>query len=139
MAEAYFSSLCEKAGRFDISVSSAGTFASGGDGASLQTAALMKKYGVDLSRHRSSLLTVGMINEADMIVTMTDPHRHHIGAMQPAALKKTRNLLEFAQKEGNISDPFGGSEKIYSDCFSEMKEALDNMFREVIGKKKARE
>lgn len=134
MAEAYFRSLCEKSGRRDMTVASAGTFAGGGDAASSQTVSVMREYGIDLSCHRSSMLTHDMINDADLIVTMTDSHRHHIGSMMPAALKKTRNLLEFAQKEGNISDPFGGSEKIYEDCFSEMKVALDNLFLEVVGK-----
>jgi len=139
MAEAYFRSLCEKAGRKDMTVSSAGTFAGGGDAASSQTVSVMKDYGIDLSRHRSSMLTHDMVDDADLIVTMTDSHRRHIGSLMPAALEKTRNLLEFAQKKGNISDPFGGSEKIYDDCFTEMKEALDNLFLEVIGRKKAKE
>jgi len=139
MAEAYFRSLCEKSGRKDITVESAGTFAGGGDAASSQTVSIMKNYGIDLSGHRSSMLTHDMINDADLIVTMTDSHRHHIGSLMPAALKKTKNLLEFAQKKGNVSDPFGGSEKIYDDCFSEMKAALDNLFQEVNEKKKAKE
>ncbi len=136
MAEAYFRSLCEKAGSKDVVVSSAGTFGGCGDAASLQTAAVMKEHGIDMSAHRSRMLTMDMISEADLIVTMTDSHRMHIGSMQPSALKKTRNLLEFAKKNGNISDPFGGSEKVYGDCFEEMKEALDNLFFEVIVKKK---
>ncbi|HBC87857.1 MAG TPA: low molecular weight protein arginine phosphatase [Lentisphaeria bacterium] len=135
MAEAYFRSLCEKAGRDDIEVSSAGTFAGGGDCASQQTVAVMKDYGIDVSGHRSRMLSMDMVTGSDLIITMTDSHRQHIGSMLPAALKKTRNLLEFVQKKGNISDPFGGTEKVYGDCFCEMKEALDNLFLEVIGKK----
>jgi protein-tyrosine-phosphatase len=136
MAGAYFKSLCEKSARADITVESAGTFAGEGELASAQSVAVMKDYGIDLSGHRSSTLTKGKIDSADLIVAMTSSHRHHIGSISPSALKKTRTLLEFTQNNGNISDPFGGTEKIYSDCFEEMKDALDNLFLEVITKKK---
>jgi len=135
MAEAYLKDLCRKAGRNDVEVSSAGTFAGGGDCASMQTISVMKDYGIDISGHRSRMLSMDMITEADLIVTMTESHRMHIGAMQPKALEKTRNLLEFIRKQGNIADLVGGSEKIYSDCFAEMKEALDSLFKEVIANK----
>ena len=134
MAGAYFKSLCEKSARPDIIVETAGTFAGEGEPASAQSVAVMKDYGIDLSTHKSSTLTKGKIDAADLIIAMTASHRHHIGSMSASALKKTKTLLEFAQNNGNISDPFGGTEKIYSDCFSEMKEALDNLFLEIIMK-----
>lgn len=135
MAGAYFKSLCEKSGRTDMTVESAGTFAGEGEPASAQSVAVMKDYGIDLSGHRSSTLTKEKIDAADLIVAMTSSHRQHIGSMSPSALRKTRTLLEFTQNNGNISDPFGGTEKIYSDCFGEMKDALDNLFLEIIKKK----
>jgi protein-tyrosine-phosphatase len=135
MAGAYFNSLCMKSGRSDITVETAGTFAGEGEPASSQSVSVMKDSGIDLTAHKSSKLTMDKINAADLIIAMTSSHRQHIGSISPAALGKTRTLLEFTQNEGNISDPFGGTEKIYSDCFSEMKEALDNLFLEVIKKK----
>lgn len=134
MAGAYFKSLCEKSGRTDITVETAGTFAGEGEPASMQSVAVMKGYGIDLSAHKSTILTREKIDTADLIVAMTTAHRQHVGSMSPSAVKKTRTLLEFTQNKGNISDPFGGTEKIYSDCFSEMKEALDNLFLEIIQK-----
>ena len=139
MAGAYFKSLCEKSARADMTVESAGTFAGEGEPASAQSVAVMKDYGIDLSGHRSSTLTKGKIDSADLIVAMTSSHRQHIGSISPSALRKTRTLLEFTQNNGNISDPFGGTEKIYSDCFGEMKDALDNLFLEVISGKKISE
>jgi len=134
MAGAYFKSLCEKSARTDITVDTAGTFAGEGEPASTQSVSVMNDYGIDLSPHKSSRLTREKIDAADLIIAMTSSHRQHIGSMSPPALKKTRTLLEFIQNNGNISDPFGGTEKIYSDCFSEMKEALDNLFLEIIKK-----
>ena len=136
MAGAYFKSLCDKSAMTDITVETAGTFAGEGEPASAQSVSVMKGYGIDLSAHKSSLLTKERIDAADLIIAMTSSHRQHIGSMTSAALKKTRTLLEFTQNNGNISDPFGGTEKIYSDCFSEMKEALDNLFLEVVVKNK---
>ena len=135
MAGAYFKSLCEKSPGTGITVETAGTFSGEGQPASVQSVSVMKDYGIDLSTHKSSALTKEKIDAADLIIAMTASHRLHIGSMSHSALKKTRTLLEFAQKNGNISDPFGGTEKTYSDCFSEMKEALDNLFLEIIGKR----
>src|SRR5664279_2972193 len=81
MAGAYFKNLCEKSGRSDITVETAGTFAGEGEPASTQSTAVMKEYGIDLSAHKSSRLTKDKLNAADLIVAMTSSHRHHIGSM----------------------------------------------------------
>ena len=63
MAEAYFKSLCEKSGRLDITVESAGTFGGDGEPASSQSVSVMKDHGIDLSAHKSSTLTKEKIDQ----------------------------------------------------------------------------
>ena len=76
-----------------------------------------------------------MIADAGLIVAMTRSHCIRIGGIEPQALKKTRLLLEYADRPGaDVADPFGGSVDVYGDCFSEMKSALDNLFLDLIGK-----
>jgi protein-tyrosine-phosphatase len=60
---------------------------------------------------------------------MTNSHRAYIGQIDPNALKKTYLLLDFDATSGeDITDPFGGSHELYSLCFSDMKQALENLF-----------
>ena len=133
MCEGYFRKLCKSAGRNDIIVGSAGTFACDGAGSSEQSVAVMKEHGIDLSGFSSSTLTPKLLEDADLVVAMTTAHRLHVGSMLPAALKKTRLLMEFSSrsKGRNVNDPFGGDKEIYSACFEEMKEALDNLFLDI--------
>ena len=129
MCEGYLKHLCEKTHRDGITVLSAGLFAGGGHPASENAARTMKRHGIDLSGFRNRQLTREMLAEADTIVVMTRSHRMQIGALDPAALPKTRLLLEYAARPGaDVADPFGGSEELYGSCFTEMKGALDNLF-----------
>ena len=137
MAEAYFRHLAEKAKLRGVTVSSAGTFTSSGTGASQASIAVMKKYGIDISTHKSSSLGADIIGKADLIVAMTQAHRIHVGSIDSSALRKTRLLLEYADRIGeDISDPFGTDKNVYSLCFEEMKPALDNLFLDIKNKTK---
>ncbi len=140
MCEAYFSKLCKAAGRSDIIVGSAGTFACNGGAPSPESLAVMSENGIDLSGFTSSALTAELLEDADLIVTMTPSHRVHIVAMLPESQHKTYLLTEFSSRDKgkSIKDPFGGDKEVYSICFEEMKEALDNLFLDldkIAGKK----
>jgi len=133
MCEGYFRKLCKAAGRNDIAVSSAGVCACDGSGSSEQSAEVMKEHGIDLSGFSSSTLTADLLKDADLIVAMTSAHRMHIGTILPEALDKTYLLMDFSShgKGRNVHDPFGGDKEMYSACFEEMKEALDNLFLDI--------
>ncbi len=130
MCEGYFRRLCNSAGRDDIAVGSAGTYAYDGDSLSKQAAAVMQKHGIALAGFLSSRLTADLLNAADLIIAMTTAHRAHVGEMLPEALNKTYLLRDFSSRDKgrNVKDPFGGDNEMYSICFEEMKEALDNLF-----------
>jgi protein-tyrosine-phosphatase len=132
MCDGYFKKLCHEAKRHDITVESAGTAAWDGGGASRNSVAVMKSNGVDLNNFASSRLTPERINTADILICMTHSHRAYIGQINPEALKKTYLLLDFNSTSGNdISDPFGGPRELYSLCFDDMKQALENLFLDI--------
>lgn len=129
MAAAYFRALCNKTGRQDITVSSAGVFALDGGNVSSQSAAVMEELGINMSSFQSSMLTRDLLEESDLIITMTSTHRAHVMRILPEAAGKTRMLLEFSSLSGgDVDDPFGGDIEDYRSCFKQMKEALDNLF-----------
>ena len=133
MCDGYFKKLCVAAGRDDIIVESAGTAAWDGGGASRNSVAVMGGNGVDMSSFASSRLTSERIETADLLICMTNSHRAYIGQINPNALKKTYLLLDFDYSDSgdDITDPFGGARELYSLCFDDMKNALDNLFANI--------
>lgn len=135
MCEGYFKRLCREAGLEGVEARSAGVFAGTGAPASPSAIAAASAYGADISGHRSAQMDKPMIEEADLILAMTSGHRMHIGAICPAALAKTKLLMDYADQSGaDVADPFGGDTAAYSSCFEEMKPALENLFLEILGK-----
>lgn len=133
MCEGYFNKLCHDAGRNDIMVESAGTNAWEGGKASPNSINVMQTYGVNIQDFKSKRLTPESIAAADILICMTNSHRAYIGQINPAALDKTYLLLDFdySDADGDITDPFGGSHELYSLCFNDMKQALENLFLDI--------
>lgn len=120
MCEAYFKTLAG-----EIEVSSAGVYAFDGDFASEHAAEVAAEFGGDLRGFRSRKLRPGMIEEADLIVTMGRAHRAGVLELSPGAEAKTVLLLG----DRDVGDPFGGSLAVYRRCFEEMKIALDKLHK----------
>ena len=131
MAAAYFAHLCRQAKRNDVVVLSAGTFAADGISASKNAVKVMADYDINLNKHRSKMLTRELLADIDRIIAMTEGHRLQVMSMNPAVAEKTQLLMEF-DEGGNVADPFGGSYTDYKECFEQMKQALDNLFLEII-------
>ncbi len=128
MAEVYFSSLCSRPGCVAITVSSAGTAAWPGMPASRAAIATMAELGLELRSFRSTRLTTGLADSADLIVAMSDAHRRAVLALAPAAADKTRLLLG----DADVPDPFGGSVADYRAVFSVMRPALTRLADELL-------
>ncbi len=120
MAAAIMADIAEK-NDLDVVVDSAGVFATIGECAALNAIEAVKKYGIDLSLHRTKPLTEELIDMADVILVMTDAHKMLIESM---AKEKVFTLLEFAGDEGDISDPYGGDMDEYEETAEEIYDAL---------------
>lgn len=120
MAAAIMADIAEK-NDLDVVVDSAGVFATIGECAADNAIEAVKKYGVDLSLHRTKPLTEELIDMADVILVMTDAHKMLIENM---AKEKVFTLLEFAGDEGDISDPYGGDMDEYEETAEEIYDAL---------------
>ena len=85
LAEAITRRLIARASRDDVTVSSAGTNAWDGSPASDGALLVGMERGLDLSAHRSRLLTEEMVKEADLILVMAPPHIARVREMSPKA------------------------------------------------------
>lgn len=127
MAELYFGELCRRAGRNDFEVASAGIHTCDGFPASAPAAAVLAEFGIDAASFRSRRLTPALVEDFDLIVPMTAAHRDAILNCVPGAAAKTRLLLEFGDRGGDVPDPYGGNVDHYRSVFRTMKPALEKM------------
>ena len=112
-----------------LKVISAGVAAHDGEPVSQNSIQALKKVGLDISEHRSQLITPKMVNDALAIFCMTETHRARIQMVMRNTPKNIYLFREFLPKEADteIGDPFGGSLKLYEACRDEMVEAIPSL------------
>ena len=115
-------------GGVGVSVSSAGTSAAEGLPASSHSTEVAGQHGIDLSRHRSRLLSGTLVREADLIVTMGSGHVETVGAIAPEALVYTCLLTDFSEDlVGDIDDPLGGDIATYGRTYLNLLNGIEAM------------
>lgn len=139
MAEGYLRKRLEDAGRPDIEVSSAGTLPASGMAATREAIAVTAEAGVDISGHRSRMLTRADVDDADLILVMQQFHRDDVLSMAPEAEDKVYLLNAFGSAAGrdpaeepDIPDPIGKPVEFYRETFKAIKSAIDNMVPQII-------
>ena len=124
MAEGLFKEFLKERG-LDAQVVSAGLFALDGDTASPQAITAMGEKGIDISKHRARQVTKDLVEESDLILTMTSEHKKRLLTIIPEAKKKVFTLKEFGQGEIlDIKDPFGQPVEVYKESAKEIEGAL---------------
>ena len=116
----------------EVKVDSAGLMASNGNAASNFSLELAQENSLDLSSHRSKLLTDSLLSWADMILVMEQAHKIHLQNDPRAASKEIILLGQFACAQSDhpnkdIADPFGGKKSDYQACFNQIKTAIDGL------------
>ncbi|SHK19789.1 protein-tyrosine phosphatase [Geosporobacter subterraneus DSM 17957] len=103
MAEALFRRMLENAGESlqGIRVISAGTAALKGQRASNNATQVMREWCIDLRHHQARPLTKELIQEADLILTMTRNHKQQVLNLDPTAEQKTYTLKEYTSFLGD--------------------------------------
>ena len=134
MAEGIFKEYIRKY-NLDIQVSSAGISAFDGDKASDNSVAALKKIGIDISMHKSRLVHDGLLNDAELILTMSKFHKEILINKYPNIREKVFLLNEYAFNDiREISDPYGGSLEDYERARDHICKAVEQIV-EKIGKK----
>ena len=92
-----------------VRVASAGVFAEAGLPASTTMRLRAAERGLDLSTHRSTLVTEADLAQADLILVMEEAHRKAIFYRAPYLLHKVYRLAELADIHTDLDDPYGGT------------------------------
>jgi protein-tyrosine phosphatase len=112
----------------NVSVESAGVFATGGMPATAEAVTVLQSMGADLSGHRSQPLTPEAVHQADHIFTMTESHRRAVLDMDP--MVESRCLM--LDPEGDIPDPIGLPAEEYAACAERIRRAAEARLAEVL-------
>lgn len=138
MAEGLLKYMLKDIGNCKINVESSGTSAIENQGANEKAIQVMKDNGIDISSHRSSLLTKEKIEQTDLILTMTINHKKIIQDNCKNSSNKVFTLKEYAQKVSgeninrnnlDIVDPYGMDYNVYDDCMKEIKIELEKIIK----------
>ncbi|MDQ3250279.1 MAG: low molecular weight phosphotyrosine protein phosphatase [Chloroflexota bacterium] len=97
-----------------VEVRSAGVQALVGERASPVGVALLATRGIDISRHVASSVTEDDLQQADLVLVMSERHRQSLFHYSPADLYKVLLLSELVYKQFDIADPYGQSKATYA-------------------------
>lgn len=109
-----------------LRVLSAGAFAAPGMPPSPEAVEALRKFDVDIAGHRSRVLSVEMVHEADVIYCMTATHQQAVLNLVPSAAGKTFLL----DPSGDVEDPIGSGATAYQRCAEIIRRRLAQRLKE---------
>ncbi|HEY8996220.1 MAG TPA: low molecular weight protein arginine phosphatase [Lacunisphaera sp.] len=112
-----------------LQVLSAGVAAHTGEAVSENSVTALKKVGIDISHLKSQGLTQKMLDDALLVLGMTDSHRAIIQSRARPCPEHLYLFREFLPPPANkeIGDPYGGPLKLYESVRDEMVEAVPSI------------
>jgi len=112
-----------------VEVASAGTSCFAPSAASEGALTAGRRHGLDLSEHRSQPLTPEVLDEADLVLTMTPSHLLRV--VELGGGDRAAQLTSFAGGSGGsdlppaVPDPFGGPDEAYEETFQLLEVLVD--------------
>ncbi|MCC2540779.1 low molecular weight protein arginine phosphatase [Bacillus thuringiensis] len=113
--------------RFEVQ--SAGVFAYPGSDASVYAKEALAEKGISIN-HAAQQVNETLLDWADIVVTMTENHKHIVLGHYPSVEKKLNTLYGLTEGIGkDIPDPFGGSLSIYKKTLDEMEKLVQTLLK----------
>jgi len=106
---------------------SCGVFAADGANASMNSIETMKDgWDIDISGHKAKITNEILLDNADIVVTMTMGHKSHIISLYPNFADKVYAIEELDGEGRDIDDPFGASLDIYMQCARQIGQFIES-------------
>ena len=86
--------------------------------------AVQELVGEDISEHSSRPLKIDFVKAADYVLAMTEDQKKILLRQFPFDSKKIMTLAEFGGEDGDVVDPFGQSQEVYSKTAKQIMEYL---------------
>jgi protein-tyrosine phosphatase len=135
MCEALMNRSLEAVPNTQITVTSAGLNAVPGRAAHPWALAAAREFGIALDSHRARLLTVEMVNRADVILAMDYQNQVQLFSRYSQARDKVFMLSTCASDEYDqveIHDPYYGGETATRDCYKILDACIHNLMQSLI-------
>lgn len=124
MAEGILKSLASKE-NINIEVKSAGISVYEGEDAGENTIEAMREIGINMLGHKSTQIYKNLVDEVDLILTMSSSHKKFILLNYPYSKDKLFTLTEYAYGiDKDIMDPFGRSLVVYEKTRDEIYQVI---------------
>lgn len=131
MAEGLLRYIAEEQG-LDIEVKSAGISVFDGGYVAINSIDTMRDINIDISDHKSIQVDKTLIEDSDLVLTMSTSHKNAILASYPLYEDKVFNLLEYAyDMDKDVEDPYGGSLEIYEMTRNEIYKAIVDIVEKI--------
>lgn len=82
--------------------------------------AIKENLKLEIAERYSVQLNEKLLNEADLVFTMTESAKSYISNSLPEVKPKVFTLKEYIGEHGDVIDPYGGSFEVYSKTFNEL-------------------
>jgi protein-tyrosine phosphatase len=82
------------------------------------------KRGIDFSERRAVQVTKSLIEDADLVFTMTSNQRRLLVENFPCSADKIHLLGDFTGFDEDVVDPYGSNENIYKKCADHIESML---------------
>jgi len=97
-------------------IKSVGLIAKEGMPVSENSVKALQKIGIDISDYTASVIEEKDLQEADIVLTMTESHENMILQALPQYSDKVFTLSRYVEnRKEDIKDPYGGSQKEYDN------------------------
>jgi protein-tyrosine-phosphatase len=117
----------------NFQVLSAGIHTRDGLPASKEAIEVMAEEHIDLNGHRSLLITENLVNDADIILTMSTAHRDFLKSHFPQRADIIFDLKFFAgEKSGDIEDPYRLGLEAYRKSLRQLQKLIPLAVERVI-------
>jgi len=129
MAEIIFNEINEHKNHC---ASSAGIAALCGSRASANAVLVVnEKLQKDISNRKAVQLTIEMLAEADLVLTMTSSIADMLLKEYPNDSIKIFSLSNYINGESDVLDPFGGGVCFYNETFNQLKGMISKLIKEL--------
>lgn len=125
MASVLFRQIVERiSGDLEWRIESAGTWGFENLPAAQGAQLVMQTRGLDLSEHRSRIVTASIIQNADVILTMERGHKESLAIEFPEHRQRIFMLSELIGQAFDIPDPIGGPLSGYEQTAQDIEQIL---------------
>jgi len=117
----------------DIQVASAGTWASPGLQAMSKAVQLAQEYGLNLSYHKSRIVSEGLLAQSDLILVMESGHKEALTHEFPATADRVYLLTEVVEGLNlDIPDPYGEAQADPQEVVKEIVGLIDEGYEQLL-------